>query len=206
MKDYGGFVATQSYGPADEQPSEHQEDIRLRWTDHKPGDRTNDNIQALTDRGHLMPDEQDPQRQGSSDVEAGIRLERLMGFQAALLAYPKAVAWSTLVLFAVIMEAYDKSLLSNFYALPTFRRLFGKRVPGGGPEDYEVPSAWQIALQNGQFGGEIVGLLLNGALTDHFGYQKAMIASMCWMSLSVVVSFMAKSIGVLLLAQLLSGK
>lgn len=57
--------------------------------------------------------------------------EHRMGLVAAIRAYPKAVAWSMAISFAVVMEGFDVILLSSFYAYPSFTRRFGTLQPDG---------------------------------------------------------------------------
>jgi SP family general alpha glucoside:H+ symporter-like MFS transporter len=61
----------------------------------------------------------------SVSAKAVTEAERRMTFLAGCRLYPKAIAWSVLVSSATIMEAYDKSLVSNFFGFPEFRRAYG---------------------------------------------------------------------------------
>lgn len=61
----------------------------------------------------------------------------------ALKIHWKAVMWSLIVSMSIIMEGYDTSLITNFFAYPAFRDQFGKEYPDGRTE---VPGNWQSAL------------------------------------------------------------
>ncbi|KAJ4244606.1 hypothetical protein NW762_014462 [Fusarium torreyae] len=97
--------------------------------------------------------------------------------QATVLRYcrqhPKAVAWSILLFFTVVMEAYDKSLISGYMAFPAFQRRYGSPIelPKGSHEEqrYEVSAAWQMGLQNVALVCEIIGLLAHGYITYVIG-------------------------------------
>lgn len=63
--------------------------------------------------------------------------ERKMTLMQGIKLYPKAVGWSVLISTCIVMEAYDISLVSNFYAFDQFNRKFGV------PDDkgkYQVPA------------------------------------------------------------------
>ncbi|KAF4946745.1 hypothetical protein FGADI_10949 [Fusarium gaditjirri] len=69
--------------------------------------------------------------------------------------YPKAVAFSLILSLCIVMEAYDPSLIGNFYGLPQFRKRFGEHLPNG---DYQSTSTWQSGLQNGTQVGQMIDL------------------------------------------------
>lgn len=134
--------------------------------------------------------------------------ERRMTFWEGCNQYPQAIAWSLLVSCAIIMEAYDKCLISNLYALPSFRKAYGYQSSTLKPSQkagYQISSAWQAGLINGAVCGEIFGLLFNGYLTERLGYRKTMILTLAWMSLSIFLTFFAVGIKMLLISQILCG-
>ncbi len=111
--------------------------------DHlQPTKSTNDvirNAKTATDKEHKM------------SLLQGIRL------------YPKAVAWSVLISTCICMEGYDVCLLSNFYGFPQFNKKYGEQLPNG---SYQVPARWQAGLSNGANCGEIIGLFINGFVSE----------------------------------------
>ncbi|KAI8667330.1 hypothetical protein LRP88_00916 [Fusarium phalaenopsidis] len=142
-------------------------------------------------------------------VRRGVAIEKETTFLRCCRQYPKAVGWSLLLFLTVVMEAYDKSLVTGFLAFPAFRRKYGRPTlpPNTPPEDqvYEISPSWQMGLQNAAIGCEIIGLLAHGYITDVIGYRKMMIASLLWMCAAVFGAFFANGIGVLLASQALCG-
>jgi SP family general alpha glucoside:H+ symporter-like MFS transporter len=118
--------------------------------------------------------------------------------------------WSFLLFLTVVMEAYDKSLISGFLAFPSFRRRYGE--PGlpltdaVGEQDYEISPLWQMGLQNAAVGCEIIGLLAHGYISYVIGYRKMMIVALVWMCLAVFPAVFAHNIALLLASQALCGK
>lgn len=107
-------------------------------------------------------------RESTSSDETGARVRRGLAAEKNLTLlgcckqYPKAIAWSLVLFLTVVMEAYDKSLISGFIALPTFRRRYGEpRLPlADSPDEqvYDISPLWQMGLQNAAVGCEIIGV------------------------------------------------
>ncbi|KAH7237318.1 hypothetical protein B0J15DRAFT_570166 [Fusarium solani] len=142
-------------------------------------------------------------------VRRGLTAEKEMTLFDCCKKYPKAISWSLLLFLTVVMEAYDKSLISGFIAFPAFRRKYGTpRLPlADSPEnqDYEISPLWQMGLQNAAVSCEIIGLLAHGYVSYVIGYRKMMIVSLVWMGLAVFPAFFAHNIAVLVTAQALCG-
>lgn len=131
-----------------------------------------------------------------------------MTFVRACRLYPKAMAWSALLSMTIVMEGYDTTLVNSFYAFPVFRRSYGVPLNPHAPpaqRDYQISPAWQAGLTNAAVVGEIFGLMLNGFLTDRFGYHRTMVGTLLWMSAFVFLAFFAVDIKMLLAAQILCG-
>ena len=143
-------------------------------------------------------------RRLSADARAHTEAEHNMTFVEGCRLYPKAIAWSVLLSATIIMEGFDLTLISSFQAFPIFRRTYGQPADANG-HNHQISPAWQTGLQNGAIAGEIIGLFLNGYLTDRFGYQRTMILSLIWMCLFVFLAFFAFNIKMLLASQVLSG-
>lgn len=63
--------------------------------------------------------------------------------------------------YSSIMEGYDTTLLSQFYAMSQFTHRYG--VPtGDGSGTYTIEAKWQSALSAGASIGEIFGLAICG--------------------------------------------
>jgi SP family general alpha glucoside:H+ symporter-like MFS transporter len=138
-------------------------------------------------------------------VYRGFADEKEATFFACCRQYPKAVGWSLLLFLTVVMEAYDKSLVTGLFAFPAFRQKYGKPTGELNNRMYEISPSWQMGLQNAAIVCEIIGLLAHGYITDLIGYRKMMLVSLLWMCIAVFPAFFADSIGVLLTSQALSG-
>jgi MFS transporter, SP family, general alpha glucoside:H+ symporter len=103
------------------------------------------------------------------------------------------------------MEGYDLTLINSFFAFPTFRRAYGKEHYIDGSIEHQITPAWQSGLTNAAVAGEIIGLMLNGYLTDRFGYHRTMIFALFWMAIFVFLAFFAVNIQMLLVAQIACG-
>ena len=137
-----------------------------------------------------------------SNVQAATHAEHKMSFLRGVRLYPKAIAWSALLSATIIMEGYDTTLIGNFFAFPVFRRNYGHPVPGSG---YQISPSWQTALPNGAITGEILGLCLNGILTDRFGYKRTVIVALVWLCVFVLLAFFGFHIEMLMASTILCG-
>jgi SP family general alpha glucoside:H+ symporter-like MFS transporter len=127
-----------------------------------------------------------------------------MSFIEGCRLYPKAIAWSVLLTATIIMEGFDLALVSSFQAFPIFRQTYGKPAGANG-DNHQISPPWQTAIQDGAVAGEILGLLINGWMTDRFGYQRTMLITLIWMCLFVFLAFFAFNIEMLLASQVLCG-
>jgi MFS transporter, SP family, general alpha glucoside:H+ symporter len=116
--------------------------------------------------------------------------------------YPKAIAWSVLISTCIIMEGYDIALVNNFYANSQFNRKYGVQLPDG---DWQVPASWQSGLSNGAVVGEIIGLMLNGWISERFGYRLTVIGCLVLLTGFIAIYFTAQSVAHLLVAAILCG-
>lgn len=99
-------------------------------------------------------------------AKAATDKEHRMTLWQGIRLYPKAVFWSILISTCIAMEGYDVCLVNNFYAFAPFNQKYGVQGPDG---TYQVPAAWQAGLSNGANVGEIIGLLINGWVSERFG-------------------------------------
>ncbi|KAK7747603.1 hypothetical protein SLS62_009014 [Diatrype stigma] len=116
--------------------------------------------------------------------------------------YPKAIAWSILISTCIIMEGYDIALVNNFYAFPQFNRKYGEQLPDG---TWQVPAAWQAGLSNGAVVGEIIGLVLNGWVSERFGYRYTVIGCLGLVTAFISIYFTAQTVVHLQIASILCG-
>lgn len=91
------------------------------------------------------------------NAKAATDKERKMTLLQGIRLYPKALAWSILISTCIVMEGYDISLISNFYAFRQFNQKFGVRLEDG---TYQVPAP--VCLLRNLFG---YGYLESGKLT-----------------------------------------
>lgn len=136
------------------------------------------------------------------DAKYATENEQNMTFKQAVKLYPKAIAWSIMLSTAVVMEGYDVVLLASFYALPQFNRKYGELLPDG---TYGLTAAWQSGLSNGAYIGGMIGLLLNGIISERFGYRMTVIASLTAMIGFIFIPFFAPNIQTLLAGEILMG-
>ncbi|KAE9399715.1 sugar transporter [Gymnopus androsaceus JB14] len=116
--------------------------------------------------------------------------------------YPKAVAWSLLISTCICMEGYDVCLLSNFYGFPQFNQKYGVQLADG---TYQVPAPWQAGLSNGANVGEIVGLFINGWVSERFGYRYTVMTCLTLIIAFTAIFFTAQSVVSLQVAEILCG-
>jgi hypothetical protein len=124
-------------------------------------DATFPEIKKIT--AELDHDEHMPSKQGAHHA---LVQEKHMSLWQAVKLYPKAVGWSMVLSTALVMEGYDLLLLSNLYANPLFNEKYGTLGKGG---VYTVTAPWQSGLSNGARCGEMIGLAINGFLSERYG-------------------------------------
>ena len=100
------------------------------------------------------------------------------------------------------MEGYDLCLLSNFYAMPQFNEKYGEQLPDG---TWQVPAPWQAGLSNGAYVGEIIGLFINGYVSERFGYRYTVMTCLTLIIAFTAIFFTAKDVIALQVAEVLCG-
>lgn len=138
----------------------------------------------------------------NAPARAATLAEQELSFLDGCSLYPKAIAWSFILSATLIMEGFDTLLIFNFFAFPAFKERYGTPTPESG---YQISSTWQFALSTAAEAGEIVGLLANGYLADRIGYRWTMVSALVFLMLSIMLSFFALDIRMLLAAQILCG-
>jgi SP family general alpha glucoside:H+ symporter-like MFS transporter len=135
------------------------------------------------------------------DARAANQREHDLTVRQALRQHWKAVAWSLIVSMSIIMEGYDTSLISNFFAYPAFQHQFGKFYDNG--DGWQVPGPWQSALGSGSTAGCIIGAFLNGYFVKYFGFKPTFLVSLVFMCGFVFISFFGKSVEMQTVGQVL---
>ncbi|PQE26744.1 MFS alpha-glucoside transporter protein [Rutstroemia sp. NJR-2017a BVV2] len=148
------------------------------------------------------------------DARSATEKEHNMSLLQGLRLYPKAVAWSILISTCIAMEGYDVSLLNNFWredspiahspldAFPQFNKKYGEQLPDG---TYQVPARWQAGLSNGANVGEIIGLFINGWVSERFGYRYTVMACLSLIIAFTAIFFTAQNVIALQVAEILCG-
>ncbi|GIK07148.1 hypothetical protein Aspvir_002803 [Aspergillus viridinutans] len=81
-------------------------------------------------------------------------------------------------------------------------RLYPKASTSG---KWTVPASWQSALSNGARVGEVIGLLINGLISERLGYRWTMVSALAAMDAVIFVFFFAVDVKMLLAAEILAG-
>ncbi|KAJ6089953.1 hypothetical protein N7467_005169 [Penicillium canescens] len=138
----------------------------------------------------------------SNEAHAVIEKEHNMTPWQALRIYPKAVGWSLLLSCAIIMEGYDVVLLGSFLGFPAFNEKYGNLMSDG---TYGLAASWQAGLNNAMACGQIIGLFLNGIVSERYGYRKTLMACLAATVGFVFILFFAPNISTLVAGELLMG-
>ncbi|KAK0612778.1 MFS maltose permease MalP [Bombardia bombarda] len=133
--------------------------------------------------------------------------EHEMTLWQAIRLCPKAIGWSIVLSCAIVMEGYDNALIGSFYAFPAFQKKFGQLLPhhDGTGTAYELAASWQAALSGAMNAGQLMGLLLNGVLSERIGYKKTMLVALSAVVCLVPILFFAQNVRMLVVGELLLG-
>ena len=156
----------------------------------------------LKDGAHHYESAEPGHHEQLHDAQAAAEQEREKTFLKSLKMYPAAIGWSVLLSTAIIMEGYDMKLIGSLNAQPAFKQRYGKLLPDG---HYEIPAPWQAGLSNGATIGSLIGLYLNGHISERIGFKKTMLGSMALMTATIFIPFFAPSIEVLQVGQIMQG-
>ncbi|KAL2833970.1 general substrate transporter [Aspergillus pseudoustus] len=135
-----------------------------------------------------------------SSVEQGRREETDLTLRDAFRYYYLAIIWSVLISLATVMESYDMQLIGSFFAFPQFQEKYGVPLEDGG---YSIPAKWQMALKLIVLIGLMAGTFMNGWACERFGARKVMMVSLAALTGFVTITFMASSVEVLFVGELL---
>jgi SP family general alpha glucoside:H+ symporter-like MFS transporter len=116
--------------------------------------------------------------------------------------YPKAIAWSMLISTLIVMEGFDIALINNLYGFQAFNQKFGVQQPDG---TWQIPAAWQAGLSNGANVGEIIGLFINGIVSERIGYRYTILGCLVLITGFTAIFFTAQNVQTLLVAEILCG-
>jgi SP family general alpha glucoside:H+ symporter-like MFS transporter len=128
--------------------------------------------------------------------------EHNMSLLQGIKLYPKAIGWSILISTCICMEGYDVCLISNFYGFPQFNKKYGEQIADG---SYQIPAPWQAGLSNGANVGEILGLFINGYVSERFGYRYTVMTCLTLIIAFTAIFFTAQTVVSLEVAEILCG-
>lgn len=138
---------------------------------------------------------------GIRDAKQATEVEHQLTLLQGLRAYPKAVAWSVLFSGAIVMDGFDQAFIPSLFAEASFQKQFGFPYAGG----YQISASWQTAFGNSSNFGTIIGIFLNGYLTERFGKKRTLLCSLIVLTGFIFIPFFAPSLPVLLVGELLIG-
>lgn len=137
------------------------------------------------------------------EARAATEHEHELNLIRALKLYPKACFWSMVVSLVVIMDGYDTALIGSLFGFPAFQQRFGVEV--GTTGKYQVQAKWQTALGLASPLGNIVGIFINGFLTERIGHKKTLLGSIVWLTGCIFIAFFAPNVQTLFVGELLCG-
>ncbi|KAA8622222.1 AraJ Arabinose efflux permease [Pyrenophora tritici-repentis] len=137
------------------------------------------------------------------DTSAAISNEHNMSVRESLRFWWKAIVFSFVISLCVVMEGYDTSLMNKFFAFQPFRNKFGDQVDADGQKI--ISARWQTIILNGTQVGCILGLIINGYITEWIGYKKTMVASMLFMAAAVCIPFFSTGLEMFLVGGIIQG-
>lgn len=141
------------------------------------------------------------------DAQDGAAAEHELTFSGAVKYHKKAIFWAIILSGTIVMEGYDNILISSFFGYPSFQKKYG--VPVGEDENgemqYELEGNWQSGLGGASSAGLVLGVFLNGYLTEKFGHRHVILVSLVVMSAFIFATFFAPNVQTLLAGQLLCG-
>lgn len=141
----------------------------------------------------------------TQDAKTVADAEKAMSLRTAIKMYPTAIFFSFGLSLAVIMEGYDTWLLGSFWALPAFVKKYGDLVTVDGKQTYVVSANWQTALGVAGTASQVLGLMLNGIVSERYGYRKTMMGALIAITCFLFVTFFSVNIQMLFAGYILSG-
>ena len=92
--------------------------------------------------------------------------------------------------------------MGSFFAYPQFTKKYGVQGADG---SYEIPAPWQSGISSGTQVGSIIGLFINGIVSERYGYRKTLIGAMMLMIATIFIPFFAPNIEAILAGAILMG-
>lgn len=137
------------------------------------------------------------------DAKDASQDEHELTLSSAFKYYKGAILWAIVLSGTIIMEGYDNILMSSFFGYPSFQHKYGEPVEGS--DNYELPGSWQSALGAASSVGLVLGVFINGYITEKWGHRRVIMVSLVFMSAFIFIIFFAPSVQVLFVGQLMCG-
>ncbi|KAJ5962160.1 hypothetical protein N7501_007101 [Penicillium viridicatum] len=169
-------------------------------SEKQASDHVERHADSIEPAGNILPGYSDLQT--TTEAHAAIEKEHNMTAMEALKLYPKAVAWSLLLSCAIIMEGYDVVLIGSFFAYPAFNMKYGELMSDG---KYGLAASWQAGLTNAMSVGQILGLFVNGIVSERYGYRKTLMACLASTVGFIFILFFAPNVQTLVAGEFLMG-
>lgn len=134
-------------------------------------------------------------------------VEKNMSASVCFWAFRRAAIQSLLLSFACVMEGYGLVLITGFFTFPEFRHTFScpERPHALIYENCEIDPAWQMGLVLAPMAGQMVGVVVNGWVTEKIGFKKTFLASMVSLTGLIAMIVFATSKWMLFVGLLLCG-
>jgi SP family general alpha glucoside:H+ symporter-like MFS transporter len=168
-----------------------------------------------TEKGHTLNQHDETFRKMSlampnlaeltQDAKTAADAEKAMSLRTALKMYPTAIFFSFGLSLAVIMEGYDTWLLGSFWALPAFAKKYGDLVTLDGKQTHVVSANWQTAFGVAVTASQVLGLMINGIVSEGYGYRKTMMGALVAITCFLFITFFSVNIQMLFAGYILSG-
>jgi SP family general alpha glucoside:H+ symporter-like MFS transporter len=104
---------------------------------------------------------------------------------------------------ANLRDRYDLAVIGKFHGYDAFRKSFGTEIDGDG--NPRISPAWQAGIQNGAQAGSIIGLCINGYISELWGFKRTMYVSLFAAVLFNSLHFFARDLNGFLAGSVLLG-
>lgn len=135
-----------------------------------------------------------------NDAKHATIVEHDLSLWKALKSYRKAVMWSFIYSMLIVMESYDGAFIGSLYAQQTFNKRFGEPAGDG---TYQVPARWQTALTVTGNIGNILGVFIDGYMTNYLGHRRLVLVALVWLTAFIFMNFFAQSLAVIMVGRML---
>ncbi|KAH3680204.1 hypothetical protein WICMUC_000469 [Wickerhamomyces mucosus] len=135
-------------------------------------------------------------------AKIGTEDEHNLTIGEAIKYHKASILWSMVFSATIIMEGYDNSLMTSFFAYPAFAKKYGYLTDIG---DYQLSGSWQVALGTGSSVGSFIGVVANGYLTERWGHRNVILVSLVFMAGFIFIPFFAPNVNALVAGQVLCG-